>query len=68
MDSIRREYFRESDSHSVCFWKGKASYYSVEVNGETNAGAAWYYGQPLPDARAVRDRVAFWRGVSVVAD
>ena len=33
-DSINKEYFKESDTHSTCFWKGKASYYDVEVTGK----------------------------------
>jgi uncharacterized protein (DUF427 family) len=42
-DSIRREHFRESDTHTTCPWKGLASYYHIEVNGQVNRDAAWYY-------------------------
>ena len=55
----------ESDDHPVCGWKGTAHYYSVEVGGERNADAAWYYPDPKPAAENIRDHVAFWRGVTV---
>ncbi|HLL45398.1 MAG TPA: DUF427 domain-containing protein [Longimicrobiaceae bacterium] len=64
-DAIRREYFRESPTHTVCPWKGIASYYSVTVDGETNADAAWYYPEPKDAAANIRDHVAFWKGVRV---
>lgn len=54
-----------TDTHSVCPWKGTASYYSVTVAGETNPDAVWYYPEPKAEAEMVRDRVAFWRGVTV---
>ncbi len=65
--SLHREFFRDSDHHSTCPWKGTASYYDVVVGDAVNAEAAWYYPQPKDAAVAVTDRVAFWKGVSVVA-
>ena len=64
-DSIRREHFRESETHTVCPWKGTASYYDVVVGGEVNSDAAWYYPRPKDAAKEIKDRVAFWRGVKV---
>jgi uncharacterized protein (DUF427 family) len=64
--SVRREHLRPSDTHTTCGWKGVASYYSAVVNGEVNEDAAWYYPTPKDAAEAVRDRVAFWRGVQIV--
>jgi uncharacterized protein (DUF427 family) len=64
-DSIRREHFRESETHTVCPWKGTASYYDVVVGGDVNRDAAWYYPQPKDAAREIKDRVAFWHGVKV---
>jgi uncharacterized protein (DUF427 family) len=57
----------DSDTHSVCPWKGTASYWHVVVDGETNRDAAWYYPEPKDAAAKVRDRVAFWKGVQVTA-
>lgn len=65
-DSLNHAYFQPSPTHTVCPWKGTASYYDVVVEGKTNAGAAWYYAQPKPAAAQIKDHVAFWRGVRVV--
>jgi uncharacterized protein (DUF427 family) len=64
-DSIRREHFKESDTHTVCGWKGTASYYTVAVDGDENRDAAWYYPDPKPEAANIKDHIAFWRGVTV---
>lgn len=64
-DSVNREYFRESDTHTVCGWKGTASYYTIEADGQTNNDAAWYYPDPKPEAENIAGHVAFWKGVTV---
>lgn len=64
-DAIRIEYFQPSEYHTTCGWKGIANYYDVVVNGQTNANAAWYYPDPKPAAKQIKDYVAFWRGVRV---
>jgi uncharacterized protein (DUF427 family) len=64
-DAINREYFHDSQSHTTCYWKGVASYYDVEVGGDTNRGAAWYYPDPSETAALIKDYIAFWRGVKV---
>ena len=66
--SFDREHFVESGTHSVCPWKGTASYLTLVVDGKRNEDAAWYYPQPKPGADAVRGRVAFWKGVRVITD
>lgn len=68
--SVKREYYKDSDTHTTCFWKGEASYYNVEVNGETNEDAAWYYPKPMDGSvervkKDFTDYVAFWHGVEV---
>jgi uncharacterized protein (DUF427 family) len=63
--AVRREHLRESDTHTVCSWKGTASYYDVVVGDAVNAGAAWYYPEPKDAAAQIRDHVAFWRGITV---
>jgi uncharacterized protein (DUF427 family) len=64
-DTIRKEYFQNSDTHTMCGWKGEASYYDVVVNGQVNKDAAWYYPQTKPEADEIRGYIAFWRGVKV---
>src|SRR5262249_57597531 len=63
--SIHRQYFQESDTHTVCGWKGTASYYTIVVNGQENKDAAWYYPEPLPAAKNIAGFVAFWKGVQI---
>lgn len=64
-DTINTQYFRQSDTHTTCPWKGLASYYSVEAGGQVNRDAAWFYPNPKPAAANIKDHVAFWRGVKV---
>jgi len=66
-EAINKEYFQDSPTHTTCPWKGEASYFNVVVNGEVNKDAAWYYPEPKEAAAEIKDRVAFWRGVSVEA-
>ena len=64
-NSINRSYLRDSAQHSICPWKGEASYYDLVVDGKTNAGAVWYYPAPKDAAKQIKDHVAFWKGVTV---
>ena len=64
-ESVKREYFTDSATHTTCPWKGEASYYSVVVNGQENRDAAWYYPVPKDAAKEISGYVAFWRGVKI---
>jgi len=64
-ESVRRDYLQPSDTHTVCGWKGTASYYDVAVDGQVNRDAAWYYPEPKEAARNITGRIAFWKGVKV---
>ena len=63
--AIKAEHFQPSDTHSICPWKGTASYYNVVVNGEVNKDAAWFYPETKDAAKNIENYVAFWRGVEV---
>ncbi|KAJ3037266.1 hypothetical protein HDV00_001831 [Rhizophlyctis rosea] len=71
--SIKKEYFKPSNTHTTCGWKGgmwisglkDESYYTISVNGKDNADAAWYYPEPKSAAENIKDHVAFWKGVTV---
>jgi uncharacterized protein (DUF427 family) len=65
--ALQREHVRPSDTHTTCGWKGIASYYDVVVGDAVNRDAVWYYPEPKDAAKQIRDRVAFWKGVEVVA-
>jgi uncharacterized protein (DUF427 family) len=64
-DAIHTKHFRPSDHHTVCPWKGRANYYHIEVNGKMNENAAWYYPDPQPAAKHIKNYVAFWKGVEI---
>jgi len=64
--SINEEYFINSSAHTVCFWKGRASYYDIKVNGDLNQEAAWYYPRPKTKAEHIKNYVAFWKGVEII--
>jgi uncharacterized protein (DUF427 family) len=65
IESVKRDYLRPSTTTSVCPWKGTASYYTLDVDGETNPDAAWYYPEPKDAAAQIKGHVAFWKGVQV---
>ena len=66
-DSLKKAYFKPSETHSTCPWKGLASYYSLDVDGQHNKDAAWYYPAPKDAAKQIANYVAFWKGVKVTA-
>jgi uncharacterized protein (DUF427 family) len=63
--SINRAFFRESATHTICPWKGEASYYDISINGAVNKDSAWYYPEPKEAAANIKGRVAFWKGVAI---
>ena len=63
--AIKCEYFKDSSTHTTCPWKGEASYFNLEVNGQINKDAAWYYPAPKEAAKNIKDYIAFWKGVKV---
>ena len=63
--AVQHEYLHRTRRKSLCYWKGLASYYTVQVDGLTGRNAAWTYRHPSPLARRIKDYVAFWRGVQV---
>lgn len=64
-ESINKEYFKESSTHTTCPWKGVASYYTLEVDGANNEDAAWYYPEVSELAKGIKGYIAFWKGVEV---
>jgi len=64
-EAVKREFLRDSPTHTVCGWKGTASYYDVVVNGEINKDAAWYYPATKAAADNIKGYIAFWKGVTV---
>lgn len=68
IESVKKEYLKESETQTVYHWKGTASYYDLEVDGKVNSDALWYYPTPSGLAKSITNRVAFWKGVEIVKD
>ena len=64
-NSIKKEYFKHSDTQTNCPWKGVASYFNLEVDGQENKDAAWYYPETSHAAKPIEGHIAFWKGVQV---
>lgn len=67
LDSVNADYLENSDTTSHCPWKGDANYYTLNIGGEKNVDAVWYYAEPKEAAKQIRGRVAFWKGINVTA-
>jgi uncharacterized protein (DUF427 family) len=65
VESVDESVLQASSTTTRCPWKGTANYYSLDVDGQENRDAAWFYRDPSPAAAEIKDRVAFWRGVRV---
>ena len=65
--SVREDLLRDSATTSVCPWKGTAGYQSIEIDGQVNPDAVWFYAEPKDAAKEITDRVAFWKGVQIAA-
>lgn len=63
--ALKMDYFKPSSTHTHCPWKGEASYYTLDVDGQKNVDAAWFYPAPKDAAKQIKDHVAFWKGVVV---
>ena len=63
--AVNAAYLQPSETHTVCGWKGTASYYDLVVGGQVNRDGAWYYPTTSDAAKKVEGYVAFWRGVEV---
>ena len=64
-DTIHGKYYKKSETQTTCPWKGQASYYTIEVNGEVNEDAAWYYPRTSELAKNIEGYIAFWKGIKV---
>ncbi len=67
VESVNEQFLRQSNTQTICPWKGTASYYDVVVDGKINKDAAWYYADPKPAAAKIKGHIAFWKGVAVIS-
>lgn len=55
----------ESPRRTTCPIKGEAHYFDIRISDVSNEEAAWTYPDPKPVAAAIRNYIAFWKGVEV---
>ncbi len=67
LDTLDMSVVSKTDRTTFCPWKGDASYFTLEVDGQVAENAAWYYEQPKEGAEDVAGRVAFYGVVTVTA-
>ena len=65
-DDVDCSLLEKSPTTTECPWKGTAHYYTIDLDGDCNENAAWYYPNPKAEAETVRDKIAFWNGVEVI--
>ena len=63
--ALRSEYFTNSETTTICTWKGTAHYFNIAVDGKLNTDAAWYYPDTKSAADLIKGYVGFWRGVQI---
>lgn len=67
-ESLNMIFFKKSKTTTHCPWKGKASYYTINVPGLVSEDAAWFYEEPSELARNIKNHVAFWKNVQILED
>ncbi len=60
--SVDADVLERSWLKSLCYWKGVASYYTLDTGAAKERNAAWTYRHPSPFARRIKNHVAFWPG------
>ena len=59
-DDVRMDQLRPTASATTCPFKGQASYWSLELDGEVHDDIAWSYEQPIPEAEKIAGLVCFY--------
>ncbi|MEX5708009.1 DUF427 domain-containing protein [Parafrankia sp. FMc6] len=69
LEDVRAEALEGSGTHTVCAYKGQASYYTVRGGGEVITDGAWYYPSPLPESAGIAGLVSFLgKGITVLVN
>lgn len=59
-EDARMEYFTQTDHQTSCPYKGKASYFTLEVGGKRSENAAWSYETPFAAVAEIAGALAFY--------
>lgn len=59
-EDVALDLLEPTDFHTVCAYKGRASYWSARIGDALLPDIAWSYPDPLHDGEPVRDLIAFF--------
>lgn len=59
-EDVRIEFLTENASSSFCEWKGRASYYDLQVGDKLIKNAAWFYKNPSESFSEIKNYLAFY--------
>ena len=59
-EDVRQDLLVRSDRRTACAYKGEASYWSLRAPAGLEPDLFWTYHEPLHDAAAIRDLLAFY--------
>jgi uncharacterized protein (DUF427 family) len=57
---VRQDLLQPTDTVTRCPYKGYASYWSVEVNGQSHNDVVWAYKSPFYESLPIAGLAAFW--------
>ena len=57
---VRRELLQPSSTSTLCEWKGRAAYWSVNVDGRLVSDAAWSYPEPFEEFESIAGYLSFY--------
>ncbi len=68
-EHVRLELLRPTSAETTCPFKGQASYWSLELEGEVHDDVVWSYETPIPQAEGVSGLMCFYNErVDVIVD
>lgn len=70
-DSVQYELLRNNKHHTLCYWKGLASYYDAVDGERIEKNIAWFYPKATWASRKIMGKdfsnhVAFWGNTKII--
>ena len=58
-ESVNMKMLSISQTQYTCPWKGDATYWNTDIDGQVIQDIAWSYDQPLAAASKIKEHIAF---------
>jgi len=59
-EDVRTDLLHPTAQHTTCPYKGQASYWSAQVDGEAYENLVWSYETPIPGAEQIKGLMCFY--------